>query len=390
MSDCMKIALFTEYPGKDRKLKGGVPAVAVCLAEALSRLSLTDVHVITFDRTLRSVEVDKDGDVTVHRLPASNWPQVFDIQFGPGRKCLVDYLVRLAPDVLHLHETYGLTLGQLAIPHVFTIHGFDRENIKVNGGIMSWFRSLLWAAVERKAMPKHKHIISITPYVRARIERLASAKVYDIDNPIDRRFFRIARHEEVGRILFVGWICERKNTLAVLRALAKVRAAGLKATLVVAGQPTDKAYHQKVLDYIKKEDLGESVQCLGHISHEQLLCELSHASILVLPSRQENAPMAIAEAMAAGVPVIVSNRCGMPFMVQDGITGYLIEPDDIELLSKRIALLLSNDVLRNGMGVAGRREAEKRFHPDVVARKTLEVYQEVAASSMKGDVPKST
>lgn len=376
----MKIALFTNYPRKDGKLQGGVPAVAVCLAKTLSEIRGMQVHIITFDKSLKKVISEYDGNVTVHRLPMSSWPQILDLQYGPGRKFLEQYVKQLNPDILHTHETHGLMLSGFPFPHLHTIHGFDRENIIAGDGKLSWCRSFLWGVVERRAIAKHRFLISITPYVRHQIESLTRARIFDIENPVDSRFFQVERHETKGRILSVGWISERKNTLATVKAFAEVVASGLESELIIAGTPFDHKYYEKVVKYIREKSLNERVQFLGHINHDQLLKELSKACMLVLPSRQENAPMVIAEAMAAGIPVISTNRCGMPYMIREGITGFLIEPDDLSSLCRHMISLLTDDSLRRAMGYAGHREAEERFHPNVIAKKTVEVYETVLGS----------
>jgi glycosyltransferase involved in cell wall biosynthesis len=88
--------------------------------------------------------------------------------------------------------------------------------------------------------------------------------------------------------------------------------------------------------------------------------------------------MGIAEAMAAGVPVVASDRCGMPYMVREGETGFLVNPLDAGEVADRLALLLADDARRRGMGDAARAEARRRFHPDVVARRTRDVYWRAA------------
>ena len=118
---------------------------------------------------------------------------------------------------------------------------------------------------------------------------------------------------------------------------------------------------------------------LGHINRDQLERELSRANVFLLPSRQENAPMAIAEAMAAGVPVIASDRCGMPFMVQEGQTGFLIDPESNEQIAERLARLLDSESLSRQMAETGRRVAVERFHPHAVAEKTMAVYRTICA-----------
>lgn len=84
--------------------------------------------------------------------------------------------------------------------------------------------------------------------------------------------------------------------------------------------------------------------------------------------------MAIAEAMAVGVPVIAANRCGMPYMIEEGGSGYLIDPENTEQIGARLAAILADPELAAAMGRRGREIAEARFHPDAVARKTRDVY----------------
>ena len=105
--------------------------------------------------------------------------------------------------------------------------------------------------------------------------------------------------------------------------------------------------------------------------------ELATASVFALVSFEEGAPMGVAEAMAAGVPIVTSNRCGMPYMVQNGETGFLVDPDNADDISKRIGALLMDDSLRARMGQQAKRVAESRFHPAVVARRTKDVYLDI-------------
>ena len=346
--------------------------------KALANLEGLDVHVVTLEPNRTTVVVEQDKNFTIHRLPGSRWPQILDIHAGPGRKKLLKYIMELRPDVLHTHETYGLGLGDVSILHVFTVHGFDHANIVADSAKHAWIRSVLWKYVEKRGLSKQKHIISISPYVKKMIEPLTNATIYDIDNPVDERFFNISRRNENGRILFSGWISERKNTLGSVEAFAQIASRFKQATLVIAGHAKELHYFQRVKQSIKDYGIGERVEILGYINHEDLEEELAKASIFLLPSRQENAPMAISEAMAAGVPVITSNRCGMPYMVEDKKTGFLIAPESIEQIADRLTALLEDKQLCQKMGQAGRETAMKRFHPKAVAEKTLTVYKQIS------------
>jgi glycosyltransferase involved in cell wall biosynthesis len=336
-----------------------------------------DVHVVTLERGRDAVVVESHDGATVHRLAGSHWPQIIDVLAGPGRRRLIDYLLAMQPDILHSHETHGLMLGELTIPHVFTVHGFDTENLRADIARFAALRSRLWGVVERRGLARQRHIISISPYVRRMIEPFTDASIHDIDNPVDERFFAVRPAPQKGRVLCVGWLNERKNTLGAIEAFALAVARGANGTLVIAGQAQESTYHQRVLDCIARHKLAARVQLLGHIDHGRLMEEMGKATVFLLPSRQENSPMAIAEAMAAGLPVIASNRCGMPYMVIENETGFLIDPEDLEQIADRLTQILREPAAARQMGQAGRRLATQRFAPQKVAEQTRVVYQAV-------------
>ena len=98
---------------------------------------------------------------------------------------------------------------------------------------------------------------------------------------------------------------------------------------------------------------------------------------LILPSNYDAFGLVLAEAMAVGTPVIATRVGGIPYVVKDGETGFLVEPGDVDTLAEKMMLLLEDRELRQRMGRRGKEEAMRRFHPEVVARKTMTVYKEV-------------
>jgi len=376
----MKVVLFTRYPSSPHNPRGGVESVAVVLVRALAAMNDLDVHVVTLEHGPAAVVMETHDGATIHRLAASRCPQIIDVLRGPGRHRLIEYILGLQPDILHSHETHGLMLGDVPIPQVFTLHGFDTENLLADAARFATMRSRLWGMVERRGLAQQRHIISITPYVRRKIEPMTHATIHDIDNPVDERFFAIIPAPREQRILCVGWLNERKNTLGAINAFALAVACGAAGTLVIAGQAKESSYQQKVQDTIARHTLTDRVELLGHIDHGRLMQELAKATVLLLPSKQENSPMAIAEAMAAGLPVIASNRCGMPYMVTENETGFLVDPEDVGQISNRLLRFLTDPAIARQMGMVGRQVAAQRFAPQRVSEQTRAVYQEVVSA----------
>jgi glycosyltransferase involved in cell wall biosynthesis len=138
-----------------------------------------------------------------------------------------------------------------------------------------------------------------------------------------------------------------------------------------------------VEEKISTYGLQNRVVMLGRISTDEVMKELSSASVFALVSLEENSPMGIEEAMAARVPVVTSNRCGMPYMVRHGETGFLVDPKNCEDIGWRMKQLLQDDASRATMGDKARLIAEDRFHPKAVAIRTREVYYEAVANKKK-------
>src|SRR5262245_53128172 len=116
----MRVAFFSRFPNDLNNPRGGVETVTIALAEALNRTGEVDLHVVTLEKQRTTLQIDHLAHVTIHRLPASYMPQMVDIVMGPGKKKIRDYLKMLKPDVVHFHESYGLGIGQLPMPHVLT------------------------------------------------------------------------------------------------------------------------------------------------------------------------------------------------------------------------------------------------------------------------------
>lgn len=370
----MKVAVVTSFPADPAAPHGGVEAVSVNLVRALARLSDLEIHVVTVARDgVMTAESHWHG-ARIHRLPWAGGT-VLRNAIGPGRRQLQEHLRRLQPDVIHAHDTYGLMVKGLPLPRVFTIHGFIHADTRVAGARFAWLRSQIWRRIEAAGWADQPHIISISPYVRERLTGIVTGVIHDIDNPIAEECFSIKRDELPGTLFSAGLLCRRKNTLGLLEALRRLVARGIDARLRLAGKASEPDYERRIRAFIRSHQLESRVDLLGSISAERVRAELSRASAFALVSFEEGSPMGIEEAMAAGVPVVTSNRCGMPYLVRDGESGFLVDPHDPDDIAWRLSQLLQDGALRAQMGAKGREIALDRFHPDVVAARTHEVYR---------------
>lgn len=369
----MKVAVVTDFPRDPGRPRGGVQAVSVNLVRALAAFDDLELDVVTTAPDAEAPSRSQWAGVTVHRLPRLG-RRMLTGSLGPGRRQVCAYLDALAPDVVHAHDVYGLMVMGLPLPRVLTIHGFIYGDTQVSGERFAWLRAQVWRRVEAAAWAAYPHIISISPYVRERLTGIASGVIHDIDNPVAEDFFRIARRERKGTVFTAALIEPRKNTMALVEAIERLVRLGGDVHLRIAGAASDLVYLRRVEEFVAARGLGDRVTLLGRLGMAEIARELEAASVFALVSLEENSPLAIEEAMAAGVPVLTSNRCGMPYMIRHGESGFLVDPLDAQDIADRLGELLQDDARRSAMGSEARRVATDRFAPDSVARRTRDVY----------------
>ena len=141
------------------------------------------------------------------------------------------------------------------------------------------------------------------------------------------------------------------------------------------------AYHAACVAQANAPALRGAVEFLGSLPVDRVREELGGAACLALPSLQETAPLVIAEAMACGVPVVASRACGMPYMIEEGATGFLAPPDDAALWAERLGALLASPGMRERFGARAREVARERFSAARVAERTVAVYAAVVEAS---------
>jgi glycosyltransferase involved in cell wall biosynthesis len=368
----VRIAIATWFPRDPAAPHGGVEAVSVNLTRALALVPGTEIHVITFDGGIAAPELRNWEGAALHRLPRAAG-SLLGFARGEGRRRLGELLHQLGPDLVHAHDTYGIMTRGLALPRVFTIHGFIHEDTRLRGGWKNRLSALLWKREELATWTEQPHIIAISPYVRERLRGVARGVIHDIENPIDPACFEIQRREEPGRVFSAAVICRRKNPMALVEAVARLGPES-DARLRLAGPIGEADYGRTLTDSIRSRGLGDRIEVIGSLSGPALREELARAAVFALCSFEEGAPMGVAEAMAAGIPILTSNRCGMPYMVRNGENGFLVDPTRPDEIAARLRDMLQDSQLRQQMAQAARNFAIERFHPERVAERTLRVY----------------
>jgi glycosyltransferase involved in cell wall biosynthesis len=180
----------------------------------------------------------------------------------------------------------------------------------------------------------------------------------------------------------VGSVKKSKGTLEAIQAMALVRQQVPQAQLYIAGgfTPVYQEYGDQVLRYVSDIGAEEYVHFLGHLGHEELLEAYRTSQVSLFPTYLESSSVAVAEAMAAGLPSVVSDIGGTAHMIQDGVTGYRVPVADIQTLAERTASLLLDEEACRRQGQRAREFAKAHHSAELAASKTHALYLELANS----------
>jgi glycosyltransferase involved in cell wall biosynthesis len=177
-------------------------------------------------------------------------------------------------------------------------------------------------------------------------------------------------------IIYPAVLVPRKGHRYLLEAATMVLKEYPEARFIITSDGPLRSELEKMASDL---DIAGSVIFTGRLSYEDLHWLLSQATIGVFPSLAELLPMAVLDLMAAAKPVVATNVDGIPEMVIDGKTGFLVPPQDSGTLAERIIELIRYPEKARQMGTAGRKFVEENFAIDIIARKTEEVYQMAVA-----------
>jgi glycosyltransferase involved in cell wall biosynthesis len=281
-------------------------------------------------------------------------------------------------DVIHVHSAKAGFLGRLASAArragracVFTPHGWSFW-------AAAGAEARLYVALERLAARWCHAIVTLSSAERAAgldagIGRPEQYRV--IPNGVELERFELPRDPVPGRILMIGRLAAPKRPDLALRALAQVRRKLPRAELHLVG---DGPLQPRVERLRTELGLDRAVRFLGHRDDVPEL--LARAECVLLASDYEGCPLAVVEAMAAGVPVVATDAGGTGELVNSGRTGILTPRGDADALATGLEVLLTDPRRGQRLGTAGRRTAERDLSLSTMVERLVGLYDEAVAA----------
>jgi len=184
--------------------------------------------------------------------------------------------------------------------------------------------------------------------------------------------------QEKPTLLFLSNYVESKGILVLIDAVEKIAEHNRSFSVKLVGNSFDLT-KEEIIDIVNRKTLQDIIEVTGPKYGEEKYEVLKNADLLVFPTFYSNEafPLVILEAMQFALPVISTPEGGIPDMVSDGETGYLVPQRDPEALAEKIELLLSNPELRVQMGRRGREKFLEKFSLPVFEQNMLDVFNKV-------------
>lgn len=354
---------------------GGVQTHVLELSRAMVRQGHS-VYVLTRHNEKSSAAREKIDGVSVHRVALAVNHLVYDWQLMRSAKKIINHH---AIDVIHVHGMRPLkACTELSCPVVFTNHtsSFLKRFAKGKKHQQKMLKQL--SGVSQVIAPSSILVDSVMKLgYQGAVNFISNGVDIDKFTPGDsslRAQLGIAATDIV--VLFSARLHKVKGTDTLVRALAQLSLPDLH--FVVAGDGDER----ELIQSTAIRELGsENVHMLGGVENAKMADVYRSADFSLLPSLMEATSIAGLEGMACGLPLIASCVGGLPYLIDEGQTGLLIEPENSEELVKAIKLLYSDAGLREKMGASAREKAVTLFSWDKISQQTLELYDNVSSLS---------
>lgn len=186
---------------------------------------------------------------------------------------------------------------------------------------------------------------------------LEGYKVQIIPNVVELEDYNYKERSKISpKLIWMRTYHPIYNPEMAVKVLAKLKESEPSATLVMAG--ADKGLESKIKLMAEKMKLSESIRFAGFLDLKKKLKEFSDSDIYLHTNRIDNMPVSVIEARSMGLPVVATSVGGLPYLIDHGIDGMLVESEDVDAMVKAILKLLNDPSLTQKISQNGREKAK--------------------------------
>ena len=269
------------------------------------------------------------------------------------------------PDLIHAHWWFpngvaATIAGRLSsVPVVTTSHGTDMRLLR---------RAPAAQRLARFVFRSSARVTCVSQWLAVEAAPLCRTAPVVAPMPVAVAQFRPSHDRERNRMIFIGRMSAQKGAESAIRALKLMRP---DATLDLVGDGPER---DALMALVTDLGLADRVTWHGHVRHDEIPTLLARASVLLAPFVDEGLGLVAAEAQLCETAPIGYASGGLCDVIENDVTGILVEPHDVPALAQAADRVLADDDVRDRLGIAGRAAALARFAPDAVAARYAQVY----------------
>lgn len=378
----MRILLLGHFPLDADRCVIGPEYITVCLVRGLIKIKGIELVICSLTKGIHERHSDKfEDEVPVYHIPQRRGKWKISIleetyllwDWVKGRKSEFDVINALGS----MNFAFPAVLSRL--PTIYTAHGIAFHQIPLMGSSKPG-KAFLYSFIEKYVFGRVSGVIATETagYTRRAVQSKSDVEIREIPNPLSYADWNVFNSPVMGRVLCIGTLYELKNQKMLISALPALISRFPYLKLVLAGDNSTH-YARECQRLVEQMKLQREVIFLGLCDRQTIRKELSLADIFVLSSVSEVAPQSIAEAMAAGVPVVATDVGGVAGLIRHGETGFLVPIGDESAMAQAITSLVRDRGLRQRFSEAAIRRSRKLFDPKTIAQQTVAFYEAVAS-----------
>jgi len=284
------------------------------------------------------------------------------------------YLRKIIPDIVHSHSPelgfiLSLACKIYKIPIINTCHGIT-------------FPDKHYSLIKRKTeelLLKYAGFNKIITVDQNSLNNFEISKINNVvylPNGVDLDKFQNKRYNENNRtlFLFIGRIEIDKGLAYLIHAIEKLKDTNKKFEVWLIGVGLNQDYFKKL---VIRLNLTAYIKFLGKKSRDETIDCFYKSDVFILPSLHEGFPLTLLEAWAAKLPVIITNVGGISKICKNKENALIVPPKNSEAIAEALKTLLENKTLREKIGKNGRKEVERKYNWESIAKQIDDIYQGV-------------
>lgn len=336
------------------------------LVQALSHQQTYEIHWVIPSKQIQKRRIIEARNQIFHLLPKSR------LTVGQFTGYLYDTLTiqkelsRIVPDLVHswgTEDSYSFAASYFRGRKLISIQGLLKA-YSARARLVRFER--FQALYEPLTIKRFQYITTESPWATERVREIqTSANPFHLEYAVEERFFTLSRNlSDSPTCLYAGTNVPVKNLPTLIKAFSDPALAHIQLRL--AGIAQD-----------EYRNLPSNVHAIGRLNRQELAHELSKAWALVHPSQADTGPTIAKEARVVGLPVMLTTSCGSQQHIDEGKSGFIVNPDDISAMKESILSMTDSAETALSMGRYGQDDCRRKLSASTMIDTLMGIYQEI-------------